>query len=109
MPAGLNSGAIGSAAAYSVGPGDGDANEDAEDAAQQLTEDNEGDVRHQKAPRTVDKGVQKKQFWRQRKLHGKGTMSMSWLPSLMRPVLTNPKKIIKSDIIDLFVAWEFDK
>ena len=59
MPAGLDSGAIGFAAADRVGPGDGDANEDAEDAAQHLAEDNEGDVRRQKAPRTVDKGVQK--------------------------------------------------
>ena len=58
-PAGLDSGAIGFAAANSVGPGDADANEDAEDAAQHLVEDNEGDVRRQKAPRTVDKGVLK--------------------------------------------------
>ena len=57
MPAGLDSGAIGFAASDSVGPGDGDANEDAEDAVQHLAEDNE--VRRQKAPHTVDKGVQK--------------------------------------------------
>jgi len=43
--------------ANSAGPGDDDANEDAKDAARHLTEDNEGDVRHQKVPRTVDKGV----------------------------------------------------
>jgi len=36
MPAGLDSGVIGFAAADSVGPGDGDANEDAEDAARQF-------------------------------------------------------------------------
>jgi len=59
MPTGLDSGAIGFAEADSVGPGDGDANEDAKDAAQHLAEDNEGDVRRQKAPHTVDKGVQK--------------------------------------------------
>ena len=59
MPACLDSGAIGFTEADRVGPGDGDANEDAKDAAQHLTEDNVGDVRDQKAPRTVDKGVQK--------------------------------------------------
>ena len=47
MPAGLDSGAIGFAAADSVGPGDGDTKEDAEDAAQHLAEDNKGDVRRQ--------------------------------------------------------------
>jgi len=59
MPACLDSGAIGFAEADRVGPGDGDANEDAKDTAHHLTEDNVGDVRHQKAPRTVDRGVQK--------------------------------------------------
>jgi len=89
MPAGLGSGAIGFAEADSVGPGDGDANEDAEDVAQHLTRDNEGDVcrRHALWTRAC-----REQLGRQRKLHGKDTMSMSWLPSLMRPVLANPKK-----------------
>jgi len=99
MPTGLGSGVIGFAEADSAGPGDNDANEDADDADQYLVEDNEGDVHHQKAPRTVDKGVQR-QLRRQRKLHGKDTMSMSWLPSLRRTVLVNPKKIIKSNIVN---------
>ena len=44
MPAGLDSGAIGFAAADSVGPGDGDANEDAKDAVRQFLKTFNADV-----------------------------------------------------------------
>jgi len=108
MPASLDSSAIGFAAADSVGPGDGDANEDAEDATQHLAEDNEGDVCHQKAPRTVDKGVQKAAWeaaeaaWERHDVHELAAQSQTASAG-------KPKKIIQSDIINLFVVWELYK
>jgi len=108
MPASLDSGAIGFAEADSVGPGDGDANEVAKDAAQNLVEDNEGDVRRQKAPRTVDKGVLKaareavEVAWERLDVHELAAQSQA-------ASVGKPKKIIESNIVNLFVAWELDK
>ena len=108
MPAGLGSGATGFVEANSVGPGDGDANEDAEDAAQHLVEDIEVDVRRQKASRTVDKAVQKaareaaEAAWERHDIHELAAQSQAASAG-------KPKKIIKSDIVNLFVAWQLDK
>ena len=108
MPASLDSGAIGFAEADSVGPGDGDANEVAKDAAQNLVEDNEGNVRRQKAPRTVDKGVLKAAWeaveaaWERLDVHELAAQSQAASAG-------KPQKIIKSDVVNLFVTWELDK
>ena len=95
MPACLDSGAMGFAEADSVGPGDGDANEDAKDAARHLAEDKEGDVRRQKRHALWTRAC-RKQLGRQQKLYGKGTR--------LAASAGKPKKIIKSDIVNFFVA-----
>jgi len=113
MPAGLDSSAIGFAVTNSVDRRDGDANEDAEDDAQPLTEDNEGDDQHpsihrQKASRTVDKGVQKvaretaEVAWERHDVHELAAQSPT-------TSVGKPQKIIKSDIINLFLAWYLDR
>jgi len=99
MPACLDSGAMGFAEADSVGPGDGDANEDAKDAARHLAEDKEGDVRRQKAPRTVDKGVQKTA-----REAAEAARERHDVTTCQAASAGKPKKIIKSDIVNLFVA-----
>jgi len=101
-------GAIGFAVADSIGPGDSDANEDTEDAAQHLAENNKGDVRRQKAPRTADKGVQKaareaaEAAWERHDVHELAAQSQAASAG-------KPPKIIKSDVVNLFVTWELDK
>jgi len=108
LPVGLDSGVIGFAEANSVGPGDGDANEDAEDDTQYLAKDNEGDVRRHKASRTVDKGVQKaareaaETAWERYDVHELVAESQAASAG-------KPQKIMKSDIVNLFVVWEVDK
>jgi len=92
----------------SVGPGEGDTNEDAEDDAQPLAVDKGGDVRHQKAPCTVDKDMQKaarmasEATWEMHNVHEQAAQSQVASAG-------KPQKNIKSDIDSFFVAWELDK